>query len=191
MTMHFFQVPMIASMKSSWRGLDQSLEYYLVAYLTVGLHVAIAWAFLESAFTYAVTGTPKTTYQQFGANVLVGPLLVYFMQWTQEYPSYWVRHRIAGRYAVRVNWMFLFEFPIWMWLTQLLKHACLRAIYGFNPAWSYKGQPYARVDGAISLGCAPYWFALALVLHQCEVSRLMHTVVRPMIHSLVDHKMRE
>jgi len=87
---------------------------------------------------------PHTTFEQFYANIFLLPFII---------PIYLNFLSKAAR---------LILFPLMIWSIEITQGYFLMLLYGYNPAWHYKGTD-ARFHGNIKLGYGKSWFVMGLV----------------------------
>ncbi|KAJ3012813.1 hypothetical protein HKX48_006070 [Thoreauomyces humboldtii] len=87
-----------------------------------------------------------TTWQQFCVNIIFTPLILDI--YMNLVPTWWLRVAL---------------YPINIWLLEIVEGYFLTYLYGYNPAWSYRGND-ALFDGNIKLSYAPFWWSLGAVV---------------------------
>lgn len=92
-----------------------------------------------------------TTFEQWWANVLYMPLLLFL------YPEL-VSAYIGDSAVVRV-----LLFPLNVWLLEIVEGYGFMLIFGQNPAWSYEGSD-AFFHGNIKLSHLPLWLLLGVLV---------------------------
>ncbi|KAJ3166236.1 hypothetical protein HDU88_003459 [Geranomyces variabilis] len=87
-----------------------------------------------------------TTWEQFFANILYTPLLL------EVYPV-----------LIAPWWLRIALYPLNIWLLEIVEGYFLTFLYGYNPAWTYRGRD-VMFGGNIKLSYAPFWFGLGAVV---------------------------
>lgn len=91
--------------------------------------------------------TGSTTIHQFVLGVFVmGPILI-------TYSDISLKWQKCFRYGL---------FPFSLWFSEIIAHAIMHAIHGYNPAWHYDCE-YALFHGAIRLDYYVNWLLLGPV----------------------------
>jgi hypothetical protein len=105
---------------------------------------ALANANTNDKATRKTTRPPQTTVEQFVCNALWVPVLLQ------------IRGFIGGPIA-RV-----LVFPLLVWTTEVVQGYTLIALFGFNPAWNYRGR-HVFLDGNIKLSMWHMWLACGVL----------------------------
>jgi len=106
---------------------------------------SVVFSCLECSFYKITTGRYYTTKEQFVANIIFMPFIVEDYNYIFGNSNY--KHLI---------------YPFNIWIFELIMGYCFILIYGYNPAWHYKGK-HAILRGQIDISCYPRWILLSLI----------------------------
>ena len=122
---------------------------YPVATKVFTVACALAYSFVETAFTAIERRRPYTSLAQFGANLLYIPVLLH---------GY---HAVLGGQPL----LYVAAFPLNVWLLEVVEEwAILRPLFGHNVAWCYRDYSDEFLQGCLRLGHGVAWWGMGAVL---------------------------
>lgn len=122
-----------------------------VAFYPTGLKMrcvlcAVIYSFIESSFTYFQRGACYTSVAQFLGNLLYIPVLL----------------DVYGMYLENSPLLYVFFFPLNVWLLELVEGALIVCLFGHNVAWSYLDYADEFAWGNLRVGHAVWWWGLGV-----------------------------
>ncbi len=114
---------------------------------------ALAYSFVETAFTAIERRRPYTSLAQFGANLLYIPVLLH---------GY---HKAVLCIGGHGPLLYVAAFPLNVWLLEVVEEwAILRPLFGHNVAWCYRDYTDEFLLGCVRLGHGVAWWGMGAAL---------------------------
>ena len=100
------------------------------------IHVNTPANAVPHRFTFGERGAPYTSVAQYWANLIYSPILLV----------------AYGRYLRDHHVLYVFLFPVNVWVLEVIVQALITAVHGRNVAWTYLDYADSYFDGAIRIG---------------------------------------